>query len=53
VLLELTGAGRARVREERKRREGWLGDAILSELSPEEQRLLVRALPLLERVANR
>jgi DNA-binding MarR family transcriptional regulator len=52
VLLELTAAGRARVREERKRREGWLGEAIRTELTPEEQRLLVKALPLLERVAN-
>jgi DNA-binding MarR family transcriptional regulator len=52
VLLELTAAGRTRIRDERRRREGWLGDAILSELSPEEQRLLARALPLLERVAN-
>ena len=52
ILLELTAAGRARMREERKRREGWLSEAILTELTPEEQRLLVRALPLLERVAN-
>lgn len=52
VLLELTAAGRARIREERKRREGWLSEAILTELTPEEQRLLVRALPLLERVAK-
>lgn len=52
VLLELTAGGRARIHDERKRREGWLGEAIRSELSPEEQRLLVKALPLLERVAN-
>lgn len=52
VLLELTAAGRARIHEERRRREGWLSEAILSELSPDEQRLVVRALPLLERVAN-
>jgi DNA-binding MarR family transcriptional regulator len=53
VLLELTSAGRARVREERRRREGWLNEAILTELTREEQRLLVQALPLLERIANR
>lgn len=52
VLLELTASGKARIREERRRREGWLSEAILSELGPDEQRLLVRALPLLERVAN-
>ena len=52
VLLELTDAGAARVREERRRREGWLSEAIRTELTPEEQRLLVKALPLLERVAN-
>jgi len=52
ALLELTDAGAARVREERRRREGWLSEAIRTELTPEEQRLLVKALPLLERVAN-
>lgn len=52
VLLKLTAGGRARIRAERKRREGWLCEAILSELGPAEQRLLVRALPLLERVAR-
>lgn len=52
VLLELTAGGRARIRDERRRREDWLSEAMLSELSAEEQRLLVKALPLLERVAN-
>jgi DNA-binding MarR family transcriptional regulator len=52
TLIELTEGGRERLRDERRRREGWLLEAILSELSPEEQRTLVAALPLLERIAR-
>lgn len=53
VLIDLTGRGRARLREERERREGWLAAAISSELDPEEQRTLLAAVPLLRRLAGR
>jgi DNA-binding MarR family transcriptional regulator len=52
TLIELTPSGRERLREERRRREGWLTEAILRELTPGEQRTLVDALPLLERIAR-
>jgi DNA-binding MarR family transcriptional regulator len=52
VLIELTRAGRQRLREERRRREDWLAEAIASELSPDEQRALLEAVPLLQRLAH-
>jgi DNA-binding MarR family transcriptional regulator len=52
VLVELTSKGRARLNEDRRRREGWLAEALARELSPEEQRLLLDALPLLHRLAQ-
>ncbi|MGH2971163.1 MAG: MarR family winged helix-turn-helix transcriptional regulator [Gaiellaceae bacterium] len=52
VLIELTERGRERLLEERGRREGWLAAAIAAELSPEEQRTLVAAVPLLRRLSG-
>jgi DNA-binding MarR family transcriptional regulator len=52
VLIELTERGRERVLEERGRREGWLAAAITAELSPEEQRTLLAAVPLLRRLSG-
>ena len=52
TIIELTELGRERLRVDRRRREGWLTEAILSELSPDEQQTLVAALPLLERIAR-
>ena len=52
VLVELTTKGRARLNEDRRRREGWLAETLARELSPEEQRLLLAALPLLQRLAQ-
>jgi DNA-binding MarR family transcriptional regulator len=52
ALIELTDAGRARLGQDRAKREGWLARAIEQELSEGERRLLERALPLLERLAE-
>lgn len=49
--VELTEEGRARVLEGRGRREDWLAAAISAELSPEEQRALLAAVPLLQRLS--
>ena len=52
ILIELTGAGRRTLEDDRRRREGWLARAIESELTPEEQETLVRAVPLLRRLTQ-
>ena len=52
ILIELTDRGRDRLREDRRRREGWLAEAIASTLSAEEQRTLIDVLPLLRRLAQ-
>jgi DNA-binding MarR family transcriptional regulator len=52
VLFDLTVGGKKRVRKERERRKGWLVAAIAAELSPSEQRTLLAAVPLLERLAK-
>jgi DNA-binding MarR family transcriptional regulator len=53
IQIELTGQGRKRVLEGRGRREDWLAAAIAAELSPEEQRTLLAAVPLLQRLTRR
>jgi DNA-binding MarR family transcriptional regulator len=50
--IELTKQGRDRVLEGRGRREDWLAAAIAAELSPEEQRTLLAAVPLLQRLTH-
>lgn len=52
IQVELTGEGRDRVLEGRGRREDWLAAAIVDELSPEEQRTLLAAVPLLQRLSQ-
>lgn len=52
VQIELTDQGRERVLEGRGRREDWLAAAIAAELSPEEQRTLLAAVPLLRRLSG-
>ena len=52
IQIELTEEGRQRVLEERGRREDWLAAAIAAELSPEEQRTLLAAVPLLHRLVG-
>ena len=51
--IELTAEGRDRVLEGRGRREDWLAAAIAAELNPEEQRTLLAAVPLLQRLTRR
>jgi DNA-binding MarR family transcriptional regulator len=53
ALVELTTKGHETLIAERTRREGWLAEAIDSDLTPEEQEVLARAVPLLRRLAER
>ncbi|WP_104820608.1 MarR family winged helix-turn-helix transcriptional regulator [Kitasatospora sp. MMS16-BH015] len=53
VLISLTEAGRERLRGTRAERGRRLTEAIAEELSPEEQRQLAAAIPLLERITRR
>jgi DNA-binding MarR family transcriptional regulator len=52
ILIELTADGRTTLAADRRRREGWLADAIRRELTMEEQETLIRAVPLLRRLAQ-
>ena len=52
VLIALTPAGREALAVDRRRREGWLADAIRGDLSPKEQRALADAAMLLARIAE-
>jgi DNA-binding MarR family transcriptional regulator len=52
ALVELTRRGREVLAEERRRREGWLAQAIATELTPEEQHVLIDAVPLLRRLTE-
>jgi DNA-binding MarR family transcriptional regulator len=52
VLVRITELGEAALAEDRARRDGWLARAIASELTPEEQDLLIDAVPLLRRLAD-
>jgi DNA-binding MarR family transcriptional regulator len=52
ALLELTEAGRAELREDRGRREGWLAEAIEENLSDAERVTLDEAVRLLGRLAE-
>jgi DNA-binding MarR family transcriptional regulator len=52
VHITLTERGQARLAEERALREGWLANAIETELAPEEQQVLIRAVELLRRLAE-
>jgi DNA-binding MarR family transcriptional regulator len=52
ALLELTEAGRAELREDRGRREGWLAEAIENNFSGEEREVLDEAVRLLGRLAE-
>ena len=53
MLISATDRGRAALAEDRARREGWLSRAIETELSSEEQDILIRAVPLLRRIAQK
>jgi DNA-binding MarR family transcriptional regulator len=52
TLIELTDQGRRVLAEDRKRRVGWLAEAIEGELTLEEQEVLARAVELLSRLAE-
>jgi len=52
ALIELTDEGRARLAEDRERRQGWLSQAIADGLSGDEQRTLAAAVPLLRRLTE-
>ena len=52
VHMELTAQGRERMLEERGKREDWLAAAIAAEWTPEEQRTLLAAVPLLRRLSG-
>jgi DNA-binding MarR family transcriptional regulator len=53
VVVTMTDAGRTHLNADRRRREGWLAEAIATELSDDERRTLREAVALLQRVANR
>jgi DNA-binding MarR family transcriptional regulator len=52
ILIELTARGRELLAEERARREGWLAQTIATELTGDEQEILIKAVPLLRRLAQ-
>jgi DNA-binding MarR family transcriptional regulator len=51
VLVEITDRGARTLADDRRRREGWLALAI-AELTPDERETLIRAVPLLRRLAQ-
>jgi DNA-binding MarR family transcriptional regulator len=53
ALVELTRGGREALHADRRRRDGWLAQAIHQDLSAEEQRTLSEAVELLRRLAER
>jgi DNA-binding MarR family transcriptional regulator len=52
VVIELTPAGREALAADRRRREGWLSDAIARDLTADERRVLAEAAALLRRLAD-
>ena len=52
ALVELTEQGRTTLAADRRQREGWLAEAIASDLTPDEQRTLHEAVELMRRLAD-
>lgn len=52
LLIALTQEGREFIKDERRRREDWLSQAIADEFSPKEQAMLAEAVCLLRRLAE-
>ena len=52
ILIELTDLGRQALVDERRRRDGWLAQAIATELTSEEREVLAKAVPLLRRLTQ-
>jgi DNA-binding MarR family transcriptional regulator len=53
ILVAITDRGQEELNEDRRRREGWLAEAIAGELSDDERKTLAAALPLLRRLTQR
>jgi DNA-binding MarR family transcriptional regulator len=53
VLIEITTVGRVALAEDRRRREGWLAEAVATSLTRREQAVLEDAVVLLRRLAER
>jgi DNA-binding MarR family transcriptional regulator len=51
-VIELTDAGRQALELDRSRRDGWLAQAIAEELTDREQRVLLEAVGLLDRISQ-
>jgi DNA-binding MarR family transcriptional regulator len=52
VVIDLTPEGRDALAADRRRREGWLADAIERDLTVDERRTLADAVRLLRRLAD-
>ena len=52
TLIDLTDEGRRVLAEDRKRRIGWLAEALERDYTPEEQEILERSVALLSRLAD-
>jgi DNA-binding MarR family transcriptional regulator len=52
TLVDLTPGFRKALNANRAAKEDWLSQAIAAQLSPEEQRVLAAAVPLLQRLAE-
>lgn len=52
TLIDLTEDGRRVLAEDRRRREGWLAEAIERDFSPDEQAILNEAAQLLARLSE-
>ena len=52
ILIELTDLGRQALLDERRRRDGWLAQAMAGELTAEERETLAKAIPLLRRLTQ-
>jgi DNA-binding MarR family transcriptional regulator len=52
ALIELAPPGRAALDDDRRRREGWLSEAIAGHLSVDEQAVLAEAVALLGRLVE-
>ncbi|MHB8242063.1 MAG: MarR family winged helix-turn-helix transcriptional regulator [Solirubrobacteraceae bacterium] len=53
MLVKLTPHGLDVLHEDRRRREGWLAQAIAEDLSADEQRVLAQALEMLRRISEK
>jgi DNA-binding MarR family transcriptional regulator len=52
ALVEMTADGRATLETDRVNRDGWLAQAIVEQLSPDEQAVLMEAVAVLRRLAE-